>query len=170
MTELTQKYLKSILKYNRGNGFFTCKKHRGSRARMGTIAGTTDSQGYRLITINWKIYHAHRLAYLYVNGEWPSHEIDHINRKKDDNRWVNLRECTHAQNTRNSEKSKNNTSGYKGVCWNKRAKKWQAAICFKGKVKGLGHYNNKQDAAKAYNDKAKELFGEFAYLNKVEEK
>ncbi len=86
---------------------------------------------------------------------------DHINGDKLDNRRSNLRICTMKENTRNRRMSKKNTSGYKGVRWHKRNKKWMVVI----KEKHIGQFNNKIDAAKVYNQKAKELFGEFARLN-----
>jgi hypothetical protein len=63
------------------------------------------------------LYREHRLAWLYMTGEWPTHEIDHINGDRVDNRFCNLREATASENRWNSRKRVNNTSGYKGVSW-----------------------------------------------------
>ena len=91
--------------------------------------------------------------------------VDHINGNPLDNRKSNLRICTNAENQRNRGVNKNNTSGYKGVCWAKQNKKWKARIKHNGKLIHLGYYKDKEEAARAYDKKAKELHGEYAYLN-----
>ena len=91
-------------------------------------------------------------------------EIDHRNHDTLDNRKCNLRICTHAQNHYN-KKSQKGISKFKGVSWHKRHKKWAAYIGLNNKDIYLGLFINEIDAAKAYDKKAKELFGDFAYLN-----
>lgn len=93
--------------------------------------------------------------------------IDHINGDKLDNRKSNLRLCTISLNGANTRIASNNTSGYKGVHWDTRDKKWLAKICVNQKSMNLGRYENKMDAAVAYNEAAKVYFGEFARLNNV---
>ena len=94
--------------------------------------------------------------------------IDHINRNKLDNRKSNLRICTYAENNRNIEKKyKNSTSIYKGVCWQKASSKWISAITKNDKKYHLGSFTNEIEAAKAYDKKALELFGEFACTNEM---
>ena len=93
--------------------------------------------------------------------------IDHINGNTLDNRKQNLQICTTRQNQMKKRMQKNNTSGYRGVCWNKNQHKWQGAIVYKRKHFHLGLFSTKEEAALAYNKKAKELFGEFAVLNSV---
>jgi len=110
---------------------------------------------------------AHRLAFVYMTDDFPPNQIDHINGKTDDNRWSNLRICTQSQNKANSGKHKNNTSGYKGVCWRKDNKKWTAGICHEGKRFHLGFFDDKEDAAMAYNKAAVELHGEFYHTNGI---
>lgn len=92
-------------------------------------------------------------------------EIDHINHNGLDNRRYNLRICTHAQNCQNRKPYKNKLSKHKGVTWRKDSKKWKAQIRFNGKQMSIGSYITESEAIRAYNKKAKELFGEFAYLN-----
>ena len=92
---------------------------------------------------------------------------DHINHDTLDNRKKNLRICTFQQNCFNKIKHKDNTSGYKGVYWSKKENKWFSAIGFNRKLKNLGYYKTAKESAKVYNKKAKELFGKFAYLNKI---
>ncbi len=93
--------------------------------------------------------------------------IDHKNQDKLDNQRSNLRLATDAQNKMNSVKPINNTSGYKGVTWNKRAKKYIAQISHNNKQIYLGHFPDLISAAIAYNDAATELRGDFASLNEV---
>lgn len=114
------------------------------------------NQKYKRITI-------HRLV---MNAK-INQQIDHINGNKLDNRKHNLRFCDKYQNAMNCKIHKHNTSGYKGVCWHKQSKKWRAYIVINDKQLSLGLFNNKKQAANAYNKKAKELFGEFARTNKV---
>jgi len=96
-------------------------------------------------------------------------DIDHVNGDRMDNRKENLRPCTRAQNNMNKHGNKRNTSGYKGVSWCKRDRKWVANIFYNRKHIFLGRFKNIHDAARAYNAKATELFGEFAHLNRIED-
>ena len=90
--------------------------------------------------------------------------VDHINHDGLDNRKNNLRLCTQRQNNQN-QRPRGKTSKYKGVYWNKRAKKFMASICIDGKKKSLGYFDSEIVAAKAYDKAAKIVFGEYAYLN-----
>lgn len=92
-------------------------------------------------------------------------QVDHRNHNKLDNRKSNLRLCTYSQQQHNRLPCKNMTSIYKGVCWNKGVKKWMAQIKLNMKVHYIGCFVVEKDAARAYDNKAKELHGEFAYLN-----
>jgi hypothetical protein len=95
-------------------------------------------------------------------GEFPEMSIDHINGIKTDNRLQNLRLATKSQNALNSKRHKDNTSGYKGVSWNKRLAKWGARITINGKYKHIGLFKNVEDAASAYAAAAYMHHGEFA--------
>ena len=92
-------------------------------------------------------------------------QVDHINGDTLDDRKCNLRLCTASQNSQNRSKEKRNTSGFKGVSWDRRNKKWRAMIGHNNKMYYMGLFTDKIDAAKAYDQKAKELHGEFACLN-----
>lgn len=94
---------------------------------------------------------------------------DHKNRNKLDNRIENLRICDYCQNNNNTKQFSTNTSGYRGVSWNNVCKKWLAYIAHSYKNYYLGSFDNKEDAAIAWNEAAKELKGEFATLNKIKE-
>ncbi len=93
--------------------------------------------------------------------------IDHENLNGLNNTRGNLREATKSQNGANRGPTRRNTSGFKGVFWNRRAGRWMAKICTHGKQRYLGYFDSKIAAAKAYNDAAEKYFGEFAYLNKI---
>jgi hypothetical protein len=92
-------------------------------------------------------------------------ETDHINGNRLDNRKTNLRICTSAQNKKNAKKRTDNTSGYKGVDWDKINGKWRAKILVNGKQITIGRFANIDDAAHAYDEVAEKQYGEFASLN-----
>lgn len=92
-------------------------------------------------------------------------EVDHINGNGLDNRKRNLRLCPDGENSRNTKSHRNSSSQYKGVCWHKNNKKWQADIYDNGRHVYLGQYDNEIEAAHAYDRAAIQLFGEFARLN-----
>ncbi len=156
--DLTAGYIKGILEYNTETGDFYWREKLNKNTILGTIAGNIDPTGYIRIRINKKAYGAHRLAHLWMTGEWPDADMDHINGIRNDNRWRNLREATVQQNNRYAKPS--SKSGYKGVSYHKTKNKWEARIHY-------GLYDTKEEAALAYNEAAKLLFGEFAYQNKV---
>ncbi len=109
-----------------------------------------------------KIIRMHRLI---MKGKLKSNkEIDHINGNSLDNRRCNLRIVTRSQNNMNQKKTRG-TSKYKGVSWHKNNKKWRSQIRLNGKQMYLGLFDNEAEAAKAYDKRAKELFGEFAKPN-----
>lgn len=103
----------------------------------------------------------------YLNCPADGLQTDHINENKLDNRKENLRTADRSENQRNKKMLRNNTSGYKGVTWDKKSNKWKAQISINNMVKYLGVFLNKNDAAIAYNDAALKISGEFAALNVV---
>jgi hypothetical protein len=162
MTSLTAERLRETLHYDPETGVFTQVKRTSHRVKVGDVAGcVSDNRGYRKITVFSKKYYAHRLAWLYMTGEWAK-EIDHANLNKGDNRWSNLRAATRTQNNANSPMRVNNTSGYKGVYWSKQSLKWFARIHKNGKGKHLGFFDKKEDAARVYEKACYREFGEFA--------
>lgn len=109
----------------------------------------------------------HRVAWALHHGRWPDGYLDHINNVHDDNRIANLREATASQNTRNQGKGSRGNSKYKGVFFDKSEGIWRASITADGKAYYCGRHRTEEAAAKAYNEAAKRLHGEFAYLNDV---
>lgn len=164
MPELTAECLRAALNYDPDTGEFRWRAPRKS-IRVGDLAGKIVSgTGYRSIKIDGRQYLAHRLAWLYINGVWPSEFIDHINGSKDDNRWANLREATRTQNAANQGVSRANRSGYKGVHWHINMSKWVAAIKVHGRRKHLGYFDKIEDAAHAYAVAAPKFHGKFARI------
>lgn len=96
------------------------------------------------------------------------YDTDHINGNGLDNRKGNLRVATHLQNCHNTRIHSDNTSGYKGVTWDKSVKKWKAQIGVNNKNRYLGIFNDRLEAAKAYNEAAKKYYGKFAHLNQTD--
>lgn len=126
------------------NGYAICKK-------------------YDKLIHKYSIFRMHRLVMNALIG----YDVDHIDGNKLNNQKANLRICTRSENARNKKMSKSNTSGYKGVCWFKEREKWMVKISPNGKSITVGYFDNLKEAARAYNAKAVELFGEFALLNKI---
>ena len=148
---LTQVRLRELLSYDPATGVFV-RLVRSRGCRVGDVAGCRNKNGYVRITVDRKLYFAHRLAWLYVHGAWPVDGIDHINRDPSDNRLANLREATTAENLQNQRIPKNNTSGFIGVSWHHPAKKWQAYIKLNGKNRYLGHFTDPAEAYAAYRE------------------
>lgn len=142
-----------MLIYTPETGDFVWRVSRG-KAIKGATAGSINNKGYRMICIKGKSYQAHRLAWFIKHGIWPSHDIDHINRTKADNRISNLREATASTNMQNRLAQSNNTSGYRGVHWHKFTQKWEAQIKVEGKLKYIGRFDKKEDAYSAYQNAA----------------
>lgn len=117
--------------------------------------------GYWRVRVHGNVYLAHRLAWFYVHGVWPEHEIDHRDGNPANNSLANLRAATHAQNLRNQRQRDDNNSGRKGVYWHARERKWKAQICVMGKTTGLGTFKNRADAIAARVTAERELFGEY---------
>ncbi len=146
MTEkVTQERLKELFEYNPETGIFIRRTTVSSNARRGDVAGCINGKGYLKVNVDYKSYSLHRLAWLYIYGKLPI-EIDHINRKRKDNRIGNLREVSRSCNIKNAAGWRTNTSGVRGIYWHKRKNKWRAYIWAKGKELHLGYYENFVDA------------------------
>lgn len=160
---LTQAKLKELLHYEPLTGVFTWLKLplKTSNTKVGSIAGSKNTSSYIVIGIFRKSYKAHRLAYLYMTGKWPTNFIDHINGVRSSNIWTNLRECTHQQNRLNVGIYANNTSGFKGVYWCKPTNKWLASVKLHGKQHNLGLFATAEQASDVRQAFAKLHHGEF---------
>lgn len=97
-----------------------------------------------------------------MTGEWPKQIVDLINGDRGDDRWANLREATYSQNNQNMTIRSDNTSGVKGVGWNKRQGKWHARVKVNGQLFHCGYFDSLEEAQQARNAKAALVHGEFA--------
>jgi hypothetical protein len=151
--------LRRLFRYDAETGQFTRLVTSSHNAKAGQIAGCRNRSGYLVIRIDDRLYYAHRLAWLYVYGEWPQNDTDHINGDKSDNRLSNLRPATRSQNCINKPETKRNTSGVCGV--GRFKDKWRAYIHVDGRYISLGHYESKDQAVSARRDAERQYYGEF---------
>lgn len=158
---ITQEKILELLEYNSENGQFLWK-NTGKGRNKNCIAGGAGKDGYINICINKKYYKAHRLAWLAYYGYLPEKQIDHINKITSDNRISNLRLATQAENNCNTKIRRDNSSGYKGITFDKQTNKWRAFIHFNKKTFRLGRFSDILEAVYAVKQKRKELHGEFA--------
>lgn len=155
--------LRELMHYDPDTGVFTWLKGRARTAR-GSIAGYVCGNGYVSIKIDREANLAHRLAWLYMTGEWPKNDLDHRDRDRRNNRWSNLREASASLNQANTTKRLTNTSGLKGICFWPKRNKWAATIQVRGRRFFLGFFESPTLAHQAYAAAATEHFGEYARL------
>jgi hypothetical protein len=158
---ITAQELRRVMRYDPATGQFTNLVRRGPLA-PGDVCGSIRKSGYVCIGAAGKLHLAHRLAWLYVHGEFPSGHIDHANGNPTDNRIANLRECTISQNLANARRRSDNTSGHKGVSWHKKNQNWRVRIMTAKRYENVGSFGTKEEAIAAYANRAASLFGEFA--------
>lgn len=155
--DLTAMRLREVLDYCPETGAFIRRATPLIAQKMGMTVGYINDGGYLRIRVDGKVYPGHRLAWLYVHGKFPNGELDHINRNRSDNRIANLRLATRSENKQNRSMQRNNKSGYRGVHWNGRDRRWHAQIQLDGKRHHLGSYQSSEDAYAAYCAAASEL-------------
>ena len=148
MQGITQKRLKEVLTYRKTTGKFL-RNYNFYRFMKGSEAGSTHQRGYVHIGIDGEEYKAHRLAFLYVTGQWPKHGVDHKNGDKSDNKWNNLRDVSQVDNNKNAKKRKDNVSGCTGVHWCNTHERWKVQIGHGAKRKYIGSFIKLGDAIKA---------------------
>lgn len=159
---LTAERLRNLLHYDPETGTFTWLAKARGGITTGYSTGYASKRGDIIITVDYVQRKAHRLAWLYMTGEWPQQDIDHKNGIRADNRWENLREATASQNLANARLRSNNTSGFKGVTWDRERKKWVAQIRVRGRHIHVGRYTSPEEAHVAYMRAATHHFGEYA--------
>lgn len=161
---MTKELLQELFYYK--DGFLFNKVKRSSNAMPNTMAGTLPKNSdYRRVSISNKIYLEHRIIWIYFNGLIPKGMfIDHINQNKKDNSIENLRLCTRSENQYNRGAYKNNTSGFKGVSFNKALNKYSAQMRVNDVKKHLGYFDSSELAKQAYDSMAIDIQGQFATL------
>lgn len=159
---LTVERLKQVLHYDPASGDFVWVEKTTPTARIcvGSVAGQIDSTGYVRIWLDGERYLAHRLAWLYMTGEWPTEMVDHRDIDKANNRWSNLRTATNSENKANGRTYKKRSDLPKGV--RAAGGKFAAQIVHNYKHYSLGTYQTPEAAHAAYVSKATELHGAFS--------
>lgn len=152
--KLDQARLKELLDYDPDTGIMTRKITTSSNAKAGDVIGSLNNNGYLCGRVDGKVYLCHRLAWLWMTGQWPTEMIDHLNRRRTDNRWSNLREATHRENAKNHSSN--------GFCWDKEKGRWISRIQVDGRMFAIGRFETILDARAAYLRERKRHFGEFA--------
>lgn len=157
---LTQEYLKSILEYNPETGDFIRLKSKGGHME-GSIAGAKDSLGYIRISIDSKLYLAHRLAFLFMDGKLPESNVDHIDGNPSNNSWSNLRLCTQKQNVWNQT---GHGKFYKNVYFTRggRNRPFNVKIEINGNVRSFGYYRTAEEADEVASLIRDMIHGEFS--------
>lgn len=154
--------LRELLSYDPSTGIFVRIKSTCNRVKVGSVAGSPNSNGYLQISLGGRLYLASRLAFLYMTGEWPNEIVDHRNTDRLDNRWINLREATPEVNAQNRRRAlKSNKVGLLGV--HLEGSRYYATIRVDGKKRSLGSFATPDDAYRAYVD-AKRQFHEGSTL------
>jgi HNH endonuclease len=150
-------HIKDVFNYNPETGVLS--RATPYRGKLDCLT-KTNSNGkiYYLATYAGMVDYAHRIIWAYMTGRWPESGVDHINGDGLDNRWINLRPADQKQNTRN--KSPNRGSDTKGV--ERRGNRYRAHISIDGERRYLGNFSSKEEAQRAYNVAALEMFGEYA--------
>lgn len=157
-----QEELKRLYHYDSETGVFTFKERRFG-VKQGSPAGSRDPiNGYMRMRVKGVLYLAHRLAWLYVNGDWPKKEIDHLDRNRENNRISNLREVTRSENLANKSLYRSSKTGLRGVHWHKQHRKFCASIQINGKRRHVGLFKTANEAELAYKEQSVKLRGEFS--------
>jgi hypothetical protein len=158
---LTLDRLRELLSYDPNTGEFRWLKSTSNRAPAGSRAGCYDDKrrvGYVLIGIDGRLFLAHRVAWFYLYEQWPAGEIDHKDGDGFNNRWSNLREATHPENSRNTKRRADNTTGVKGISLHaNNAKPYQAWV----NHKYLGSFATLEEAAAIRDAAARQSHGDF---------
>lgn len=161
---LTYDKLRELLEYDPETGLWTWLVSVNKRP-YGSLAGTVSVHGYLIITFAGVKYRAAKLAHLYMTGEWPSDEMDHIDKDKLNDRWVNLRVASRSENALNRDLQSNNVSDARGVHWDSIRGKWFAQVKKGGINHFCGRFDNIGEAIAARDAAAMTLHGDFAILN-----
>jgi hypothetical protein len=157
-TELTQEKLKELIHYDPKTGVFTWLQNRSDKVKDGHPAGCkASSRGYKRICIDYQNYQAHRVAFLYMTGKWPTNMVDHIDGNPSNNKWSNLRQADARQNAQNKAMQRNNKSGHIGIWKPNGRNQWVVQVC----GKHIASCPTMEEAKAAYHKAATDQFGEF---------
>lgn len=149
MNLITQDRLKSLTTYDPNTGLFKSLVRRKQHKPGGLLGCVNPASGYVQIKLDCQTYKAHRLAWLYVYGFWPTGQIDHINHDRADNRIANLRDVSNGINHHNRARKTKSSSGHLGVGWHKRDACWQAHLEVSGRRVHIGYFTDLAEAINA---------------------
>lgn len=158
---LTVERLRHLLDYDPETGRFVWRNPESKKARLlrGKEAGCLHkAYGYWVIRIDGRLYRRARLAWLWMHSQWPELEVDHRNGVRTDDRISNLRLATSSQQNANTARPRDNSSGFKGVSWHAKDKRWRARLA----NKWLGNFRTREEAFAAYKHALNERYGEYA--------
>lgn len=156
MKAMTQQRVRQLFIYDPNSGIFRWRidvragrNNALLKARAGDVAGFPSGYGYWAMSVDGVRTSGHRVAWLYVTGEMPKADIDHINGRRDDNRWSNLRLASRSVNMQNLKgPHKDSSTGYLGV--ERKRERYAARICIDGKKHSLGVFDTPAQAHEAY--------------------
>lgn len=157
---LTAARLREVLHYDPATGLWRWLVTLSNRAIAGNVAGSLRNDGYWRIRVDGRLYGAHRLAVLYMTGEWPEADVDHEDRNRANNRWLNIRPGTRSQNLANVRVKAISSTGVKGVRPNpcSKTKPFRAGI----QGRHIGCFATAEEAGAAYFAEAQKIYGSFA--------
>ena len=156
---LSSSEINELFTYDGSNLFW---RDKASNVAAGALAGSINNKGYLCVQVAGTLYKVHNLVWILHGNTIPDGcVVDHVNRIRNDNRICNLRIATYTENNVNSKISCRNTSGFKGVNWNKQSNSWRASIRVNGRAKYLGNFSTPEEASEAYTFAAEILYGEF---------
>jgi hypothetical protein len=153
-------YVRALLDYDPCTGIFRWAVTRTGKASAGRVAGKVNSHGYRQISIRGRLYAAHRLAFVWMTGVWPTAQVDHRDGQRDHNAWHNLRLASAVENGQNRKAQVNSRSGHVGVSYIASRRRYLAQIQHGGRRRTLGWFRTAEEAAAAYRA-AKEVVHSF---------
>jgi len=159
---MNKEYLHELFKYD--DGLIWTKVTKYNPHLLDTFAGNLHAaSGYYRVRIDGMLYRLHRIVWVYHNGDIPSGKfVDHIDGDKSNNRIENLRLANYSQNQHNRKLCSTNTSGVKGVYWDKKKKKWRGRLEAMGKKIHVGYFDTLEEAEAAMTIARNKLHGEFA--------
>lgn len=159
--KVTGSMLEMLLSYDPETGIFTRKITTNPNSVAGEEVSFENDDGYIIVTVGGARLRAHRLAWVWMTGRWPDQDIDHENRDRSDNKFLNLREATRSQNLQNARLRDSNKTGHKGVHYCRQRKKFVAQIKVNKKTVCLGRFLLLEEAVAVRVAAEKEHYGEF---------
>lgn len=157
---ISQERLREVLCYSPVVGVFEWRRG-GRRIRKGGLAGAVTKAGYVRLCVDGRLYEAHRLAWLYVTGEWPDQCIDHIDGDRSNNAFKNLRLAEYADNSANMRVNCRSTTGIKGVTYLHSCDRWRARVRRGGQMVLDQVFGSREEARAAAETAREQAHGSF---------